>query len=59
MAADGGMILAWHRAMPLEVAYMKSVSLTVFTYNMWTGLKRTVYMWQGVVDRRRVAWSPL
>lgn len=42
--------------MPLKVAYMNSVSLTVFIGSMWKGLEQTIYMWQGWC---RVARSPL
>lgn len=59
MAADGGMVLTWHRAMPLEVACVNSVSLTVFIGSMRTRLEQTIYLWQGLVDRCRVAWSSL
>lgn len=59
MAPDGGLVLTWDRTMPLEVAYMNSVSLTVFIGNMWTGVEQTIYVWQGMAGRGRVTWSPL
>lgn len=53
------MVLTWDGTMPLKVAYMNAVSLTVFIGSMWTGLEQTIYVWQGMVGRGRVAWSPL